>query len=71
MSRYIKIADRPDLVRDRRTGAILNINTREIQRQKEILRQKQAEKQEIQQLKNDVGEIKSLLHKLLEKSNDG
>lgn len=71
MSRYIKIADHPDLVRDRRTGAILNINTREIQRQKEILRQKQAEKQEIQQLKNDVGEIKSLLHKLLEKSNDG
>lgn len=71
MSRFVQVEHHPDLVRDLETGAILNINTDNIRKQKEILQQKRRERQEIDQLKNDVGEIKSLLQQLLEKSKDG
>lgn len=66
-SRYIKVEGRPDLVRDRFTNAILNINTAGIEQAKSIRAKKLQERQEIEQLKSDVHEIKSLLLKLLEK----
>ena len=67
MERFIRVEKHPDLVRDLETGAILNINTDNIRKQKQALLQKRKDKQEIDQLKNDVGEIKSLLQQLLEK----
>ena len=71
MNRYIQVENHPDLIRDRETGAVLNINIENIRKQKKLLDQRRKEQQEIDQLKNDVGEIKNLLRQLLEKSKDG
>ena len=67
----IKVEGHNGLMRDKNTGAILNINSNEIDRIKE-LRQKQREakasqEQEINQLKSDVSEIKMMLSKIVEK----
>jgi len=67
MSDYIKVEGHPNLVRDRKSGVILNINKTELEANR-IRKQKQREKDnEIEQLKNDVSEIKSMLNKLVEK----
>lgn len=67
MSDYIKVEGHPNLVRDRKSGVILNINKAELEANR-IRKQKQREKDnEIEQLKNDVSEIKSMLNKLVEK----
>jgi len=63
----IKVEGRPDLVRDSSTGAIINTNN--TRARSALLRAEKArkERQEIEELKNDVAEIKSLLTQLLEK----
>jgi hypothetical protein len=67
MSDYIKVEGHPNLVRDRKSGVILNINRNELNTNR-IRKEKQREKdKEIEQLKNDVSEIKSMLNKLVEK----
>ena len=67
MSDYIKVEGHPNLVRDKNSGVILNINKTELEANR-IRKQKQREKNnEIEQLKNDVSEIKSMLNKLVEK----
>lgn len=67
MSDYIKVEGHPNLVRDRKSGVILNINRNELNANR-IRKEKQREKdKEIEQLKNDVSEIKSMLNKLVEK----
>ena len=59
------------LARDKNTGAILNINSNEIDRIKELRRNqrelKKTQEQEINQLKSDVSDIKMMLSKLIEK----
>ena len=67
MNSYIKVEGHPNLVRDKNSGVILNINKTELEANR-IRKQKQREKNnEIEQLKNDVSEIKSMLNKLVEK----
>ena len=67
MNSYIKVEWHPNLVRDKNSGVILNINKTELEANR-IRKQKQREKDnEIEQLKNDVSEIKSMLNKLVEK----
>jgi hypothetical protein len=67
----IKVDGHAGLVRDKNTGAILNINSNEIDRIKELRRNqrevKKSQEQEINQLKSDVFEIKMMLSKLIEK----
>ena len=66
MSR-IKVEGHSNLVRDTNSGAIPNINKSEVEvarARKEARRQKD---REFEDLKNEVGEIKDLLHKLIEK----
>ena len=66
MSR-INVEGHSNLVRDTNSGAILNINKSEVEiarARKEARRQKD---RELEDLKNEVGEIKNLLHKLIEK----
>jgi len=62
-----KIAGHDGYARDESSGAVININSNEIRaaRERKILR-KQKE-QEIVDLKNEVGEIKNMLNKLIEK----
>jgi hypothetical protein len=68
MSSFIKVEGRPDLVRDKSSGAIININTSEFEKVRLAKAARKREQQELQDLKNDVSEIKSLLRQLIEKS---
>ena len=64
---YIKVEGHSNLVRDTSTGAILNINKDEISAsRKRKLERKQKEK-EFEDLKNEVGDIKNMLNKIIEK----
>ena len=64
---YIKVEGHSNLVRDTSTGAILNINKDEISAsRKRKLERKQKEK-EFEDLKNEVGDIKIMLNKIIEK----
>tara|TARA_R110000868_G_scaffold382366_1_gene648933 strand:- start:8892 stop:9107 length:216 start_codon:yes stop_codon:yes gene_type:complete len=67
----IKVDGHAGLARDKNTGAILNINSNEIDRIKELRRNqrelKKSQEQEINQLKSDVSDIKMMLSKLIEK----
>jgi len=67
----IKVEGQPGLARDKRTGAILNINSTEVNRIKELRKNqrdlKKVEREEINQLKSDVAEIKMILSKIVEK----
>ena len=64
---YKKVEGNSDLVRDTSTGAILNINKDEISAaRRRKLERKQKEK-EFEDLKNEVGDIKNMLTKIIEK----
>lgn len=67
----VKVDGHNGLMRDKNTGAILNINSNEIDRIKELRRTqrelKKSQEQEINQLKSDVSEIKMMLSKIAEK----
>ena len=64
---YIKIEGHRDLIRDNDNGAILNINKDEISAARKRKLERRQKEQEIVDLKNEVGEIKNMLNKLIEK----
>jgi hypothetical protein len=63
---FIKVEGEQGLVRDPGSGAILNINRDQQEVARDRLRRFKMKEQEMQDLKNDVGELKSLLMQLLE-----
>lgn len=72
--KLIPVEGSPSLARDAVTGAIVNINTSEIQQaraRKQLMKQKDHEvnllRSEVAQLKDDVSDIKQLLSKIAEK----
>lgn len=68
MDDVIKVKDNKDLVRHKQSSAILNTNTRELNKYKEEREQKLKLKKladESEQMKADIEEIKSLLKQLL------
>ena len=74
---YYKVTDEPNLVRDSKSKAILNVNSEALNKYKrekeEKLKIKQAVdgyeilKEELQATKNDISEIKQMLMQLMEK----
>ena len=66
---YIKVEGHSGLVRDQETGAILNINKTEVEQARERKKLRKQKEQELQDLKNDVSEMKQLLAQLVEKYN--
>jgi phosphopantetheine adenylyltransferase len=64
--RYISVDGHSDLVKDKKTGAILNVNTNfeQLRKNKES---RKTQQEEIKQLKNDMGEIKNLLEVIIKK----
>lgn len=75
MTRYIKVEGNPNLVRDKVSGAILNINSNEIKRaqRRKNLWLEEKEKQhalsnEVEELRTEIQEIKHLLVQLVEKN---
>ena len=63
----IKLEGHRGLVRDRQSGAILNINKEEIEAAKKRKAEKLAKEKEIDNLKNDVSDMKKMLTKIIEK----
>jgi len=64
---HIKVEDHVGLVRDRTTRAILNINKNEIREaklRKEVRKQKE---QELNDIKNELRDLKEIVHKLIER----
>ena len=53
--------------RDPNSGQLINTDTDSINRAKEAKTLRRQKKQEFEDLKNEVGEIKELLNKLIEK----
>ena len=64
---YIPVEGSPGLVRDSGTGAIINIDKNKANKARKAREAILKEKEEIQELKSDVAEIKSLLKQLLER----
>ena len=76
MEKYQRVDGHPNLVRDKRTGAILNMNKTEIERVRRLNNAKRQSEEHINNLTNQVEELKSdmdfikdLLLKLVEKDN--
>jgi len=64
---YKKVEGHSDLIRDLETNAVINTNKTAYQDYLKIKEEKLKEKQRLDNLENEVGEIKSLLYKLLDK----
>lgn len=65
--RFVKIQDHEELVRDNNSSAVLNVDNQALEQYKARRRKQREKNEEIENLKQDVSEIKSLLYKLLEK----
>jgi len=62
-----KVEGHSDLVRDMENGAIINTDSAAYQNYILMKNQKLKEKERLDKLENEVGEIKSLLQKLVDK----
>jgi hypothetical protein len=69
MQKYIMVEGSDSFARDMETGAIININSSEIETARKAKQNRIQKKQEFENLKNEVSEIKELLVQLLEKQN--
>lgn len=74
MSELVKVEGHGDLARDPKSGAVLNINRTEIQNARELKRARKLKKQEeenlkatVEDLQNEMSDIKQLLSQLVEK----
>lgn len=63
----VKIIDREDLVKDTATGAVINTDNIALQRAKRRSENAAKKADEIETLKSDVTEIKSLLKQILDR----
>ena len=60
----IKVEGHPHLYRDEKSGAIINCDSMGYNQYINSLRQKELQKNELDKMKDDISEIKSLLKKL-------
>ena len=67
MNNLIRVEGDPDFVKDQDTGAILNTNRSEINQARARKKAKAQEKHELDNLKQDVIDMKIMLSKILEK----
>ena len=66
---YQQVEGHEGLVRDPETGAILNTNRSEIQQARARKAARKQQEQELDELKNDVSELKNLMKQVIEKLN--
>ena len=73
MRKYVKVEGQPDFAKDMHTGAIVNVNQRQVEaarRAKEIRKQKKLDeekmKQQVDNLEKGFDEIKSMLQSLID-----
>jgi len=61
----IRVEGHKDLFRDEKSGAIVNTDTFGYSQYIKMKNEKQKQKDEIDQIKNDINEIKALLQELI------
>jgi hypothetical protein len=61
----IRVEGHPNLYRDEKTNAILNCDSQSYDQYMNSLNIRTSQKQEIENMKNDIKEIKSLLQELI------
>lgn len=61
----IPVEGHSNLYRDEQSGAIINLDTIGYNQYKNLVNSKMAQKQEIEKMKSDIEEIKSLLKELV------
>lgn len=73
---YYKVEGHNDLIRDKKTNAIINTNMNEYENYKTLQKIKEQEKQrmeclenDVSEMKNDLSEIKNILRSLANGSN--
>ena len=64
---YLEVEGHPGLVRDKRTGAILNTNEQEVEAARARKKAWKEKQKEFDELKNDVSELKDRMKQILEK----
>lgn len=64
---YVKIEGHNGYVRDKKSGAVLNLNKSEIEAAKKRKQERATKEQELDNLKNEVSDIKIMLTKIIEK----
>jgi hypothetical protein len=67
MKKLIKVKDHPHLYRDEDTGAIINYDTLGYNRRIQKIESQKSQKEELDNMKKDIEEIKSLLKDFLNK----
>ncbi len=65
----IRVEGHKHLYRDEKSGAIVNTDTQGYLQYKKLQEQKKYQEKEIEKLRSDVDEIKSLLRELINKSS--
>ena len=64
---YVPVEDKPGLVKNKDTGVILNINKAEVEQARERKRLRKQKDQELEDIKNDIRDLKEMVLKLIEK----
>lgn len=64
MPRTKKIKDNPDLIKDITSQAVINTNRTAIQARRAQIANNKAKENELQMMKDDIAEIKSLIKQL-------
>ena len=59
-----KIKDKPDLIKDTTSQAVINTNSNAILARRAQIAEQKAKDEELQTMKNDIAEIKELLKNL-------
>ena len=67
MKRLVKVKDHPHLYRDEDTGAIINYDTVGYNQRIQKIESQKSQKEELDNMKKDIEEIKSLLKDFLNK----
>jgi len=70
MNDYVKVKDNDDLVRDKNSSAILSVDMDALSKYKMRREQERKRNEEIDELKKDVSEIKSLLLQMIDKEGN-
>ena len=65
----IKVKGHPHLYRDKETGAIINHNNTEYQNRLIKIKSTKTQKEDLNKMREDIDELKSLLRQLLEKKD--
>jgi hypothetical protein len=69
MSEYIKVDQDSSLYKNMQTGAVINIDDQGYENYMRMKRKKERKDEEIDQLKDELSEIKGILKTLLENNN--